>query len=83
MITERPDQWRIDRLHEERGLWALDTARGVWCKTYDNGEYMTRREDFVFCGFTEAARIYAGGLVPVEPLIVDKSVDKARRAKSA
>jgi len=84
MIVERPDQWRIDRLHEERGLWALDVTTGTWTKVYDcPGEFRQRHDDFVFCSFTEAARIYAGGLVPVDVLGVDKSVDKARRAKSA
>jgi len=66
MTIDRPEQWAIDRLHEERGLWALDTARGWWTKVYSNVDFARRPEDFIFCGFVEAARIYAGGLVPVE-----------------
>jgi len=71
MTIDRPEQWAIDRLHEERGLWALDTARGVWVKVYSNVDFARRPEDFVFCSFVEAARIYAGGLA-----FVDRSGDK-------
>jgi len=84
MTIERPEQWAIDRLHEERGLWALDVARGVWLKVWDHQEeYALRGEDFVFCGYVEAARIYAGGLVPVG---VDKQrgiVDKCQQGRVA
>jgi len=87
MIVERPDQWRIDRLHEERGLWALDVTTGTWTKVYDRpGEFRQRHDDFVFCSYVEAARIYAGGLVPVEALIVDKPapiVDNYPHAQTA
>ena len=72
MTIDRPEQWAIDKYDVERGLWALDTARGRWVKTYDHqGDVATRPEDFVFCGFREAARIYAGGLA-----FVDRSGDK-------
>lgn len=84
MTIDRPAQWAIDKYDVERGLWALDTARGVWVKVYSNPDFARRPEDFIFCGYVEAARIFAGGLVPVDNhlVVVDSMAGQMERRVS-
>jgi len=73
MTIDNPAKWSRQRRTVEADLWALDVATGTWLSVYDHWEECVRRpEDFIHCGFIEAARIYAGGLMPVA------SVDKQR-----
>lgn len=88
MTIDDPARWARDRHTIEAGLWALDVTTGTWTNVYMHEEEFRRREeDFVFCGYREAARIYAD-LRLVEPAAgpvaaVDKNVDNSAHIRSA